>query len=103
MNVLQIEALPEVVAAVGDRTTIVLDGGVTEGTDIFKALALGAKMVFLGRPTLWGLAVDGQQGVEHVLDILKKELDVAMALAGCKNVADITRNHVAHESTYAKL
>ncbi|XP_055625413.1 uncharacterized protein LOC129768057 [Toxorhynchites rutilus septentrionalis] len=98
-----IEALPEVVAAVGDRTTIVMDGGVTEGTDIFKALALGAKMVFLGRPTLWGLAVDGQQGVEHILDILRKELDVAMALAGCKSVADISRNHVAHESTYAKL
>uniref|UniRef100_A0A8D8HYU8 (S)-2-hydroxy-acid oxidase n=1 Tax=Culex pipiens TaxID=7175 RepID=A0A8D8HYU8_CULPI len=98
-----IEALPEIVAAVGDRTTIVLDGGVTEGTDVFKALALGAKMAFFGRPALWGLAVNGQQGVEHVLDILRKELDVAMALAGCRCVADITRNHVAHESTYAKL
>nr|XP_019550258.2 peroxisomal (S)-2-hydroxy-acid oxidase GLO3-like [Aedes albopictus] len=98
-----IEALPEIVKAVGDRTTIVIDGGVTEGTDVFKAIALGAKMVLFGRPALWGLAVNGQQGVEHILDLLRKELDVAMALAGCQKVEDITPNHVVHESLYAKL
>ncbi|XP_001649576.2 peroxisomal (S)-2-hydroxy-acid oxidase GLO3 [Aedes aegypti] len=98
-----IEALPEIVKAVGNRTTIVMDGGVTEGTDVFKAIALGAKMVFFGRPALWGLAVNGQQGVEHVLDLLRKELDVAMALAGCQTIGDITPNHVVHESLYAKL
>lgn len=98
-----IEALPEVVAAVGDRTTVLLDGGVSEGTDVFKALALGAKMVLFGRPALWGLAVNGQQGVEHVLDLLRKELDIGMALAGCQSVANITRDHVVHESFYAKL
>lgn len=87
----------------GDRTTIVIDGGVTEGTDVFKAIALGAKMVLFGRPALWGLAVKGQQGVEHILDLLRKELDVAMALAGCQKVEDITPNHVVHESLYAKL
>ncbi|XP_055596511.1 uncharacterized protein LOC129746688 [Uranotaenia lowii] len=98
-----IEALPEIVAAVGNRTTIVLDGGITEGTDVFKALALGAKMVFFGRPALWGLAVDGQCGVERVLDILKKELDLTMAFSGCQSIADITRGHVAHEIEYSKL
>ncbi|XP_058831022.1 uncharacterized protein LOC131689745 [Topomyia yanbarensis] len=98
-----IEALPEVVAAVGDRTTILLDGGVTEGTDVFKAIALGAKMVLFGRPALWGLANNGQQGVESVLDILRKELDLAMAFAGCQSVADISKEHVVHESFYAKL
>lgn len=80
-----------------------IDGGVTEGTDVFKAVALGAKMVLFGRPALWGLAVNGQQGVEDVLDILRKELDIAMALAGCQSIADITKDHVVHESFYAKL
>ncbi|XP_055532170.1 uncharacterized protein LOC129722603 [Wyeomyia smithii] len=98
-----IEVLPEIVAAVGDRTTVVIDGGVTEGTDVFKAIALGAKMVLFGRPAIWGLAVDGQQGVEQILDILRKELDLAMAFAGCQSVADISKNHVVHESYYAKL
>ncbi|XP_055596633.1 uncharacterized protein LOC129746779 [Uranotaenia lowii] len=98
-----IEALPEIAAAVGDRTTIFMDGGINEGTDVFKALALGAKMVFIGKPALWGLAVDGQQGVENVLDILRKELDLAMAFTGCQKVADIGRCHVAHESEYYKF
>ena len=59
---------------------IYLDGGVTLGTDVLKAIALGAKMVFVGRPVLWGLAYDGQKGVERVLEILRLELDMAMAL-----------------------
>jgi (S)-2-hydroxy-acid oxidase len=95
--------LPEIVAAVDDRLPIFMDGGIMQGTDIFKALALGAKMVFIGRPAIWGLAVNGQEGVEEVIKILKRELDIAMALAGCRTIADITRDHVAHESQYAKL
>lgn len=98
-----IEALPEVVNAVGDRVEIFMDGGITQGTDVFKALALGARMVFFGRPALWGLAVNGQQGVEHVLDILRKELDLTMALAGCRGIADITKQYVVHEQYYSKL
>ncbi|XP_062551665.1 uncharacterized protein LOC134216914 [Armigeres subalbatus] len=98
-----IEALPEIVKAVGDRTTIVMDGGITGGTDVFKAIALGAKMVLFGRPTLWGLAVDGQQGVEQILDLLTKELEITMTLAGCRSIKDITIDHVVHESFYAKL
>ncbi|XP_062559277.1 uncharacterized protein LOC134224054 [Armigeres subalbatus] len=98
-----IEALPEIVKAVGDRTTVVIDGGITQGTDVFKAIALGAKMVLFGRPALWGLAVNGQQGVEHILDLLRKELDITMLLAGCQSIKDITIDHVVHESLYAKL
>ncbi|KXJ72106.1 uncharacterized protein LOC109401631 [Aedes albopictus] len=98
-----IEALPEIVAAVGDRTTIIVDGGVRNGKDVFKALALGAHMVMIGRPALWGLAVDGQKGVEQVLDILREELDTTMALAGCQKVSDITRLHVLHEEYYTNF
>uniref|UniRef100_A0A182PJC0 (S)-2-hydroxy-acid oxidase n=1 Tax=Anopheles epiroticus TaxID=199890 RepID=A0A182PJC0_9DIPT len=98
-----IEALPEIAAAVGGRVEIFLDGGITQGTDVFKALALGARMVFFGRPALWGLAVNGQAGVEHVLDILRNELDLTMALAGCKTLADIRKEYVVHENYYSKL
>ncbi|XP_062554337.1 uncharacterized protein LOC134219579 [Armigeres subalbatus] len=97
------EALPEIVAAVGDRTTIIVDGGVRGGNDVFKAIALGAKLVMIGRPALWGLAVNGQQGVERVLDILKEELDTTMALAGCQKVSDITPLHVIHQEYYTKI
>ncbi|XP_059613550.1 uncharacterized protein LOC132259799 [Phlebotomus argentipes] len=98
-----IEALPEVVAAVGDRVTVMMDGGIRQGTDVFKALALGAKLVFVGRPAIWGLAVDGQTGVENILKILKKELDICMAIAGCATVPEITKRYVVHESFYSKL
>jgi (S)-2-hydroxy-acid oxidase len=98
-----IEALPEIVEAVAGRVPVFLDGGVRQGTDIFKALALGAKMVFIGRPAIYGLAVNGQKGVEDVIGILKKELDIAMCLCGCRTINDITRDMVAHESYFAKL
>ena len=78
----QIEVLPEIVKSVNGRCEIYLDGGVTQGTDVFKALALGAKMVFMGRPALWGLAVAGEDGVKSVLNIMKTELDSVMALTG---------------------
>ncbi|GJQ67426.1 hypothetical protein Trydic_g8287 [Trypoxylus dichotomus] len=98
-----IEALPEIVAAVGDKLEIYLDGGITDGTDVLKALALGAKMVFVGRPALWGLAYGGEAGVKKVLDILKKEFDFALALTGCRTPRDITRSMVVHESYYSKI
>lgn len=86
-----IEALPEIVEAVGGRIPVVLDGGVRTGADVFKALALGADFVQVGRPALWGLAYDGQVGVETVLNILERELSRTMALAGVKRVGDIKR------------
>jgi len=85
-----VEALPEVVEAVDGRAEVLLDGGVRRGVDVLKALALGARAVMVGRPILWGLAVDGADGVHRVLELLRTELEIAMALAGCRNVAEIT-------------
>jgi 4-hydroxymandelate oxidase len=89
-----IDALSEVVAAVGDKAEVLVDGGIRRGTDILKALALGAKAVLLGRPVLWGLAVAGEAGVQHVLELLRDELDLAMALSGCAKLKDIDRSLV---------
>ncbi|HLY31368.1 MAG TPA: alpha-hydroxy acid oxidase, partial [Ktedonobacterales bacterium] len=77
-----LDALPEVVAAVNGRVEVILDGGVRRGTDVLKALALGARAVQVGRPILWGLAARGEAGVTHVLEILRDELELAMAIAG---------------------
>ncbi len=85
-----VEALPEVVDAVGDRAEVLLDGGVRRGVEVLKALALGARAVMVGRPILWGLAVEGADGVHRVLEILRFELEIAMALAGCRNVSEIS-------------
>jgi len=84
-----LDALPDVVAAVRGRIEVYLDGGIRRGTDVLKALALGAKAVLVGRPILWGLALGGADGVRAVLDELHTELDTAMALAGRANVKDI--------------
>ncbi|XP_053675053.1 uncharacterized protein LOC128725340 [Anopheles nili] len=92
-----IDVLPEIVSAVGTRLEVMLDSGVSQGTDVFKALALGARMVFIGRAAIYGLAVDGQRGVEEVLDILKTELESTMLNAGCGTLADVTPHHVCHE------
>jgi 4-hydroxymandelate oxidase len=89
-----IQALPEVVAEVGNRMTVFVDGGVRRGTDAFKALALGAKAVGIGRPMLWGLGSFGQAGVDRVLEILQGELKLVMGNCGTQNVADITRAYV---------
>ncbi len=89
-----IEALPEVVAAVGGHIPVLVDGGVRRGTDVFKALALGAKAVGIGRPMLWGLGAFGQLGVERVLTILQAELKMAMGNCGTRTVADINRSYV---------
>ncbi|KAG0420415.1 hypothetical protein HPB47_003518 [Ixodes persulcatus] len=77
-----IEALPEIIRAVEGRVEVYLDGGIRHGTDVIKALALGAKAVFVGRPALWGLAYNGEEGVTQMLKILRKELDLGMALIG---------------------
>ena len=90
-----IEALPEVVAEVGNRIPVFLDGGVRRGTDVFKALALGARAVGIGRPFLWGLGAFGQAGVDRVLEILQGELTLVMGNCGVRTVADITRAYVA--------
>ncbi|HWD66434.1 MAG TPA: alpha-hydroxy acid oxidase, partial [Caulobacteraceae bacterium] len=84
-----IEALPEVAAEVGGRAEIYLDGGIRRGTDVLKALALGARAVMIGRPVLWGLAVAGAAGALDVLEMLKRELEMAMALAGRPTLTDI--------------
>jgi 4-hydroxymandelate oxidase len=89
-----IEALPEVVEAVAGRCEVFVDGGVRRGTDVLKALALGARAVLLGRPLLWGMAVGGADGVEHVLTLLNEELKLAMALAGRPTLASIDRSLV---------
>jgi 4-hydroxymandelate oxidase len=82
-------------ALVGRRIEVLVDGGVRRGADVLRALALGARAVLVGRPVLWGLAVGGAEGVADVLAMLRDELDVTMALAGCARIADVTRDLVA--------
>uniref|UniRef100_H3G504 FMN hydroxy acid dehydrogenase domain-containing protein n=1 Tax=Phytophthora ramorum TaxID=164328 RepID=H3G504_PHYRM len=84
-----IDALPAIVKAVDGRAEVYLDGGVRRGTDVFKALALGARAVFLGRPVLYGLAHSGEAGVASVLRILNEELKHAMLFSGTAKLADI--------------
>ncbi|MEN9372328.1 MAG: hypothetical protein RLZZ64_1403 [Bacteroidota bacterium] len=87
-----IDVLPAIVDAVGNRTTVLMDGGIRRGTDAMKALAQGAKAVLVGRPVLWGLAAGGQQGVEKALSMLREELDLGMALSGCRNLKELNRS-----------
>jgi isopentenyl diphosphate isomerase/L-lactate dehydrogenase-like FMN-dependent dehydrogenase len=89
-----IEVLPEIVEAVAGRCEVYMDGGIRRGTDVLKALALGARAVLLGRPILWGLAVDGARGAYQVLEILRTELELALALAGRPAVARVDRSLV---------
>ncbi|MGO8950921.1 MAG: alpha-hydroxy acid oxidase [Ktedonobacterales bacterium] len=93
-SVSTIEALPEIVEAVAGRCEVYLDGGIRRGTDVLKALALGAQAVLVGRPILWGLAVDGAEGVKAVLQLLQSDLALSMALAGCSSISSITRDLV---------
>ena len=83
------EVLPHVVEAAGDLCEIYVDGGIRRGSDVLKAIALGARAVLIGRPVLWGLCVAGEQGATNVLEILRRELDEAMLLCGCTKLSDI--------------
>jgi len=90
-----IAVLPEVAAAVAGTTEVLVDGGIRRGTDVLRALALGARAVLVGRPILWGLAIDGEAGARGVLETLRDEFDRAMALGGASRVTDVTRDLVA--------
>src|SRR6266487_1855748 len=89
-----LDVLPDIVAGVHGRVEVYMDGGIRRGTDVLKAIALGAKAVLLGRPVLWGLAVNGEAGVRHVLAMLRDELELAMALSGRPTLASIDRSLV---------
>jgi 4-hydroxymandelate oxidase len=91
-----IEALPEVVDGAGGALPVFVDGGFRRGTDIFKALAMGARAVGVGRPYVWGLSAFGQQGVERVLDILRAELQLTMRQCGAPAVKQITKAMVGN-------
>ncbi|XP_070566019.1 uncharacterized protein [Ptychodera flava] len=87
-----IDVLADIVDAVGDKLEVYVDGGIRTGTDVLKALALGAKAIFIGRPVLYGLACNGEEGVKAVLRILREEFKRAMALTGCSQLSDISRS-----------
>jgi isopentenyl diphosphate isomerase/L-lactate dehydrogenase-like FMN-dependent dehydrogenase len=88
------DALPEVVEAVEGRAPVFVDGGIRRGVDVAIAMALGAEAVLVGRPALWGLAVGGEAGVRRVLELLRAELELALALCGCASPAELGRGHV---------
>ena len=98
-----ISKLPGVVAAVGDRAEVYMDGGVRSGVDVFKAVALGAKGVMIGRPWVWALAADGQKGVSGMLAIMRQELRVAMALSGVNRIDEIGRDAIDQECERSQL
>ena len=88
------DALPAVVDEVGDELDVLVDGGIRRGTDVVKALALGARAVLVGRPILWGLAVAGEEGARRVLELLLADIDIALALVGAPRAAQLDRSWV---------
>lgn len=98
-----LRALPRVVDAAGNRIPVLVDGGIRRGTDVLKALALGARAVLIGRPYLWGLATDGQAGVERVLRLLREELERAMALVGRPRLEQLDRSVLADACATLRL
>jgi len=89
-----IDTLPAITVRVAGRVPVLVDGGIRRGTDVFKAIALGASAVLIGRPIVFALAVAGPRGVAHVLRLLRDELEIAMSLCGCATLADIKRDHL---------
>ncbi|OIW19112.1 hypothetical protein TanjilG_08912 [Lupinus angustifolius] len=98
-----IMALEEVVKGAQGRLPVFLDGGVRRGTDVFKALALGASGIFIGRPVVFSLAADGEAGVRKALQMLHDEFELTMALSGCRSLKEITRDHVVTEWDHARI
>ncbi|KZV54153.1 hypothetical protein F511_35333, partial [Dorcoceras hygrometricum] len=98
-----IVALEEVVRAAKGKVPVFVDGGIRRETDVFKALALGASGVFIGRPVLSALAVDGEAGVRKVLQMLRDEFELTMALSGCRSIKEITRCHVQTPNEAARV
>ncbi|ERM99295.1 peroxisomal (S)-2-hydroxy-acid oxidase GLO1 [Amborella trichopoda] len=96
-------ALEEVAKAAQGRVPVFLDGGVRRGTDVFKALALGASGIFIGRPVLFSLAAEGEAGVRKVLQMLRDEFELTMALNGCRSLKEITRNHIITEADQLRM
>jgi 4-hydroxymandelate oxidase len=90
-----LDVVPEVVDAVGGKAEVLMDGGVRRGTDVVKALALGARAVMIGRPYLWGLVIDGERGVRWVLEKLRAEVELAMGLTGAPSVDAVSRSMIA--------
>jgi isopentenyl diphosphate isomerase/L-lactate dehydrogenase-like FMN-dependent dehydrogenase len=97
-----IRALPAIAEAVGEHVEVLLDGGVRRGSDVVKALALGARAVMIGRAYLWGLAAAGQAGVENVLDILRSGIDSTMLGVGCSDVGDLRRTDLVVPPGFAR-
>ena len=91
------------VDAVGKRLTVLVDSGFRRGTDIVKALAMGAAAVLVGRPTLYGTAAAGEAGARHAISILRKEIDRAMAHLGCNSVSELNRNHLRSPESFSWL
>ncbi|HET9849434.1 MAG TPA: alpha-hydroxy acid oxidase [Candidatus Dormibacteraeota bacterium] len=91
-SIATLDALPEVVEAVGSDVPVLVDGGVRRGTDVLKALALGASSVMIGRPYLWALAVNGYEGVRHMLELMRDEIAVSMSLLGVKNLSELSKD-----------
>ena len=94
-----LELLPAIAAAVGDKVPVLLDGGIRRGSDVIKAVALGAHAVAIGRPALWGLAVDGETGVGQVLEMLRAEIARALMLCGCASLREVGRELVRANKT----
>ncbi|MGO4689664.1 alpha-hydroxy acid oxidase [Glaciibacter sp. 2TAF33] len=97
-----VEVLPAIVDRVGARAEVYLDGGIRTGDDVAKALALGARAVLIGRPSWWGLAVAGENGVAHVLEILRAELSETLVQLGCADVRDLNRGYLYQEGPNGK-
>jgi 4-hydroxymandelate oxidase len=91
--------LPRIAEALRGELALLVDGGIRRGTDVLKALALGAHAVLIGRPAVFGLANAGAHGVAHVLRLLRDELEIAMALTGCRTLADVSREVLLHPAT----
>jgi heme/flavin dehydrogenase (mycofactocin system) len=97
-----IRVLPGIAEAVGDQIEVLLDGGIRRGNDVVKAVALGARAVMIGRAYLWGLAANGQAGVENVLDIMRNGIDSALLGLGCSSLADLAPDHLVVPADFAR-